>query len=507
MARKHVQPAEASSSTNLRLLAAGGGVLALIAAALFLFWPDIQLSLTVNKLHSDDPKVRKAAREELAESETPDLDEKLDSILHDADKAFNVRTQIGSVLIKRGRMAYVERALASDDLDVRRVALAVLHAHQHVIPAGGDVWFQRDVAENPAYRVQDTLLAWLGRDGDLSRFNAVRIASELGLEESVPLLRKLVVPAHEGTLSRPERGIVSAAANALVGFKDCESIPTLLDVAKSSGDERVRLRMAQVVYQAVSAPNAICKDAVPEEEVKAMVTAGLDGAPEVKQGSLLLLSQRPEWARESTDRLLSILDDEEGDNPYVRRAALGALAAAGDEAFGRRLPRYFHAADFNIRSQAVSASRAYAGKPGFEDFFEGCWIGVLRDETESSLAFDSALGGLRDRAGTVVGLPAAVLGQPKGRRERGIEFREEIYEKGESYGLDRLAWVDTWFDWWASQTGLESKEERAAALAARRAFWDAARAGDAESARKALDGVPAGDGPLFTYEQGWLAAR
>ena len=168
---------------------------------------------------------------------------------------------------------------------------------------------------------------------------------------------------------------------------------------------------------------------------------------------------------------------------YVRRGALGALTAVGDEAFGRRLPRYFHADDFNIRSQAVSGSRAYALKPGFENFFEGCWLGVLRDETESNLAFDSALGGLRDRAGTIVGVPDAVMADPKGRSERMIAFRKELYEEGESYGLDRITWVDTWFDWWAKQLGLESQEERDAALAARRAFWDAARAGDVAAAR------------------------
>ena len=507
VARKHVPPADKSSSSWKPLVAVGAGVVVLLVVGLLVFWPDIDLSMTINQLHSDDPAVRKAARAKLTESERPDLDAQLEEVLNDPDKAFNVRTQIGSVLIQRGRMPAVERAMASEDLQSRMVALAVLDAHQHLIPEAGDVWFKRDVAENPDYRVTETLLAWLAREGDLSRLQGVQIATELGLQEAIPLLRKLATPPRDGTLSRNERGLISVAANALVRFEDCESMPGLLETAKTSADERVRLRLTQVVYQAVSGGQGVCKDAVPEEAVKEMVVRGLDGAAEVKQGSLLILSQRPEWARDVADRLLAILDGAEGDNVYVRRGALGALTAVGDEAFGRRLPRYFHADDFNIRSQAVSGSRAYALKPGFEDFFEGCWLGVLRDETESNLAFDSALGGLRDRAGTIVGVPDAVMADPQGRSERMVAFRKELYEEGESYGLDRVTWVDTWFDWWAKQLGLESQAERDAALAARRAFWDAARAGDVAGARQALASVPSGDGPLFTYEQGWLEAR
>ena len=269
----------------------------------------------------------------------------------------------------------------------------------------------------------------------------------------------------------------------------------------------MRLRLTQLVYQAVSGGQAACPDVVPEADVKGMVINSLDSESEAKQGALLILAQRPEWAAEIADRLLGILDGAEGDNVYVRRGALSVLAAVGDETFGRRLPRYFHADNFNVRSQAVSASRAYATKPGFENLFEGCWIGVLRDETESSLAFDSALGGLRDRAGIVVGMPSAVMADAKLRRERTIQFRRDIYERGESFGLDRLSWVDTWFEWWAKQCGVTAQAEIDAARAARTAFWDAARAGDDAAARRALDAAPSGDGPLFTYEQAWLAAR
>lgn len=504
---KHVHPESKQPSALKPIVLVGVGIVVLVGVALLLFWSDIQRSLTINKLHSDDPRVRKAAREELAESDEPGLDEELAEILVDPDKAFNVRAQIGGILIKRGRMTFVEQAMASDDLQARMAALTVLDAHQHLIPEGGAVWFQREVAGNPAYRVPETLLAWLGRDGDLSRSEAVRIVRTLEMEEAIPLLRKLAVPPRSGTLSRGERGLASTAANALVGFKDCESIPLLVDAARNSDDERLRLRLTQLVYQAVSGGQAACKDAVPVDDVKAMVFSALDAAQEVKQGALLILARQPEWAGEIADRMLAILDGDEGDNVYVRRAALSALTAVGDDTFGRRVPRYFHAGDLNIRSQAVSASRVYARKPGFEDFFEGCWIGVLRDETESNLAFDSSVGGLRDRAGIVVGMPPAVLGQKEGRDARMIQFRKEMFETGESFGLDRLAWVDVWFDWWAKQLGIESQEERDAALAARRAFWEAAGAGDAAGAEKALESVPSGSGPLFTYEQSWLASR
>lgn len=507
MARKHVQPEAKPSSSLKPILLVGVGVVVLVAFAVLLFWSDIQLSLTINKLHSDDPRVRKAAREELATSTASGLDEKLAEILVDPDKAFNVRTQVGAVLLRRSRMTYVERAMTSDDLDARVAALAVFNGHQHVLPDGGRLWFERDVAGNPAYRVEETLLAWLARDGDLSRLEAVGIARDLRLETSIPLLRALAIPPRSGTLSRPERGIVSAAANALVSLKDCESIPPLLAAANASDDDRLRLRLMQLVYRAVAGAQPACEGAVPEDDVKAMVIAALDSAAEVKQGALLIFAEKPDWGREVSDRMLAILDGVEEDNVYVRRGALSALTAIGDEAFGRRLPRYFHADDLNLRSQAVSGSRAYARKPGFEKFFESCWIGVLSDETESSLAFDSAVGGLRDRAGVVVGMPPAVLGKSEGRVQRTIQFRKEMFEKGESFGLDRLEWIEVWFAWWAKKLGIEPVETRNAAFTARRAFWEAARAGDVARAEQVLESVPSGSGLLFTYEQGWLESR
>jgi len=506
VARKHAEPAVLPPRPWKRALVVAAVIVLVVAALLWIFRERIETAMTIGELHSDDPAVRKAARDELAASDGADMDDVLYEEFLDTDRPFTVRTQLGQVLLRRGRLPKIERALRSDDVQARIAALAVIYAHRLQIPDDGNAWFRREYGANPAYPVKETLLAWLRSDDDYSRLQAIQIAQDLPLPEAVPILRELAVPTARGNLGRSQRGLVSAAATALLALKDCEVVPALLELAKNSDDERIRLRMTQVVYQAVAGPQPACPDAVPEADVKSMVVAGLDGAPEVRQGALLILAQRPPWAAEIADRLLAILDGKHGDNVYVRRAALGALAAVGDDAFGRRLPRYFHAEDPNIRSQAVSASFAYAEKPGFEHFFPSCWIGVLRDETGSDVAFEGALGGLRQAAGRYVGIPDSVTGEAKGRRERQNAFRDEMYKRGESHGVSRDAWATRWFEWWASELGLSGSEVDAA-VAARAAFWKAARQGDDEAARRALDAVPRREPGLFTYEAGWLDAR
>jgi HEAT repeat protein len=504
VARHTVAEAPTPSHPWKRYAVIGLIVLAIAALVVWLFWPSIQEWMWFGQLHSDDPNVRREARASLAASDREGLDERLRDKLMDDDVAFGVRKQIGKILLRRGRLPLVEQALRADALDARMTGLAVLFDHRHTLPEGGDVWFKREYVEKPAYRVKETLLAWLGREGDLSRIDAISIVGEIRIEEAVPLLRQLVRPTGTGTLSQRERGLVTAAARTLQAFGDCEVMPVLAEVATSSTDERVRLRMTQVLHQAVRGPRAPCADAVPVETVKSLVVAGLDGPPVLRQAVLGILGNEREWLVEVRERVRGILDGAEGDNPYVRRAALGALASLQDESFLRLLPRYFHSDERNVRSAAVSASRGLSEAKVDELHLASCWVGLVYDERENDVAFDAALGGLSQLAGKWIGVPESVTADPKTRRELMMRFRKEIFAEGESAGLSRKYWAEAWFKWWAGERGLTDEGEIVKAVAARDAFHEAAQDGRVEDAAAAIAPWTESAPGLFLYEQAWL---
>lgn len=413
MARSPHPQAPAPSRRWKRVFMIAGVVAVLAIVLTWAFWPRIQVWMWLGELHSDDGSVRATARDNLAASDFSGLDEKLYEGLVDPDRSFEVRAQVGSILIRRGRMALVENALRCDALAGRTAALAALNAR---VTQLGEEWFRNDYVRRPEYLVKETLLAWLDREGDLSRLQAIHMAVRLGYEEAVPLLRALARPPHDGPLSAPERHILVAAARGLLAFGNCEVVPEFVEPARSASDDLVRLRMMQILYDAVVDPRGVCTNAVPTETVKGIVLDALDAETNTKHGALLILARQPEWTKEVQDKVLAILDGEHGDTDYVRRAALGAISATDDEAFARRLPRYFHSSIPVIRSEAVTASRAYAKREAFPFSFESCWIGLVRDESGSETAYNGALGALTDVSGKWIGLPAQVTGEAENRR-------------------------------------------------------------------------------------------
>lgn len=499
MAKKTASlPPESPASRRYVYVAAG--VLVVVVALLLVLWPRFRTQRLIADLHSNNAVTVNTAREQLLASDDEGLNDVLVATLRDVDTSFPVRVAVGQILLRRNRLPQVEAVLQDADPRARQAALAVLfgQVHQH-----GMDWFKRSYVEPDPEAMRETIRTWLAQDRDASRSHAVELASALAMKDAVPAIRELVRPSEEVGSTRAHHRLIEAAAKALLAFEDCEGVKRFAAAAKQEQEDVVRLRMMQALYRGVRGPQPPCPDAVSEQEVKDIVIAALDGPANTRHGAILLLRGEPAWAKTAMGELQAVLDeDSEGD--FARRAALGALAETGDLEFARRLPRYFHDADQYVRSEAVTASRLYAALPEAPVRYVSCWIGVLENETENEFAVYGAMGGLRDAAGQWLGLSqdlvrAAAKGEPAW-----ITFRKTLFEQGEASGLSRSAWARMWFDWWAIDLGLEGEAiDRAWAL--RRAFWLAARSGDLESAKTALDGIQGlGAEGLDCYERAWL---
>ena len=467
---------------------------------LLVLWPRFRTQRLIADLHSNNALTVNTARDQLLASDDEGLNDVLVDTLRDADTSFPVRVAVGQILLRRNRLAMVETVLQDADPQARQAALAVLfgQVHQH-----GLDWFKRSYVEPDPEGMRETIHAWLGQDRDASRAHAVELATALELRDTVPAIRELVRPSREIGSTREQRRLVEAAAKALLTFEDCEGVERLATAAKEETEDVVRLRLIQALYRGVRGPQPPCPDAVTEQELKDIVLAALDGPPNTRHGAILLLRGEPGWAKEAGDKLLAVLD-EDAPGDFARRAALGALAESGDPAFARLVPRYFHDVDQYVRSEAVTASRLYAGRPDTPVRYVSCWIGVLENETENEFAVYGAMGGLREAAGQWLGLPkdlvrAAAKGEPAW-----TTFRKTLFEQGEASGFSRSAWAKTWFDWWAIDLGLEGDAiDRAWEL--RQAFWQAARSGNVDEARQQLQALEAlGAEGLDCYERAWL---
>jgi hypothetical protein len=469
--------------------------LVLLALAIFLFWPALQVRLWISSLHADDPRAIAAARDNLIASQREGLDDTLEGILRDPGESFAVRTLVGEILLKRNRLQRVEAALLSDRLEERTAALAVLQQQR---------FFADTYPGDPRYRIQETVLQWIDREGDPTRGTAVRLAKDVGVPEALPKIRGLIHRSASGALSRDEETLLKEALGAVKGFKDCESLSQVLDVALNEKNDDVRRVALSVLVRATRQPEPYCADALPEETVKLAVLKGLEGGRITQIMAMLVLSQESAWAREAYARLLTILDS--GEDGVLRRHALNALTNSGAEDLVARLPRYFSDENPSVRSEAVTAAQVFGGGKTPKARFEGCLIGIVANERENRAAWDAALRFLRERAGGWQGLPAGI---EAGSSEAGrtlMTFLTDMFERGESHDLSRADWAKAWFRWWAADLGL-TPEQVDAAVATRDAFWSAARAGDVTGARRVLQAFqPAGRG-LFSYEEGWLAGR
>ncbi len=504
MARSPAPAAEPASRTWKRGLLVGTILVALVVIGVLVFLPQIRFQMRIGQLHAADAESRKVAVDALVQSDDPTMNDRLRKILLDPGRAFGIRTQVGEILVTRNRDAIVAEALRSSDLDVRTSALAVLHGQARF---HGEEWFQRTYVEDPQYPVTETLTAWLGREGDTTRATALSIVQGLGAEEYLPLVRALLAPPREGSLSKGEQAILSSAAQTVIRHGDCEAVPAVLALATTAVDDIVRLRAVQALYQGVAAPQAKCPDAVPVDAVKDAVFKALEeGGSNTRLGVLMVLANQPEWTAEASERVYAILDGATGDTEYVRRQALAALAELGDEAFALRLPTYFHADNQYIRSQATTASINLTDDGEAPIRYESCWIGVLEREVENVTSYQAALEELRAQAGDWVGLPEG-LPAGGGARHAAIQrFRSEIFERGESGGVSRADWAEAWFRWWAEKLGMKG-DAIDDAVRVRGEFWTAAAAGETERAAQILQAYEAPHPDLFRYEQGYVTGN
>jgi hypothetical protein len=256
---------------------------------------------------------------------------------------------------------------------------------------------------------------------------------------------------------------------------------------------------------------ALCPGAVPDERMVGIVRGTLDAkggdadfVRNMRIKGLGMIERHPQWLAPMATRVREILDGP--GNGAERRAALAALAYGKDAAISTDLPRYFHDRDFEVRSTATQVADVSPGLP-----VAGLWAGILRDESDPRAheTMRQAHLRLRQLAGKDIGLPARLEAMSAKRAERDAALREFLDQQlrtGEAEGVTREAWTETWFRWFAGTQGLEG-EALEQAVQARKALRQAMDKNDVAALRLALEAAPQGQGGLWDYERGWLAAR
>jgi hypothetical protein len=490
---KTAAPHDADAKPWKRYLLIGGPLVVVIAVLVFVFWPEIKVRGWINRLSK--PEVRVEQIEALESYDDRDLVNRLLlEAVEDDDRDFGARRTCAGLLIKRDRLAKLEGLLKTGSLMTRGVILRAL---------SGQRFFRTTYAEDPVYRAHDTVREWLGRDGDLTRSHAIQLAMEMGMDDVMPLIRPvLTAPPAPNVHPRVQRELLQAAVGAVEKFADCESVERVAELAATHGDPLVRLRCLQILDRTVVRlqPPADCRDAMPEAQQKALVLGALEDADKaVRMKAMLILGRRPAWAADVSERLESILDSAAP--PEERRQALEALGSLGQPAFMERFPGFFHDPSAEVRSSAVRVAGTVSDVP-----LVGCLIGLIEDETESDLLFETVASGLRAAAGKWVGLPAPL--QKRATRDR-LGFKRDLstlFSRGEIEGLTRAGWAEAWFRWWCGHLEL-TPEQTERAVTARGAFRAAKDARDRDGARAALDGLGFDVPGLFAYERAWIQLR
>ncbi len=480
-----------------RYFVIGAVLLLVLGVVAVVFGPSLMLSYWIHGLNSDDPAERKANETKLIESRSESVEDALRSTIEDDDEAFRVREASARILYRRQRLGTLEQILKGGTVAGKRAVLSVLAAQSH---------FVADYAEKREWGVADVLRAWLKDVDEPSRSRAVQIAlmRSVDLPDIQPEVRAMLVRRPEGDLPAEEQRLqLNGAMGAAVQTKDCASAGAIATLAEKDPDWNVRRRAIQALFELSGGAKPACPDAISKDRLKALVTGALASPDKlVRMSTMTALEQhRPPWLSELRPTFLAILD---GNGPgEERRGALTALGLVKDDNLRARLPRYFHDRSADVRSTAVSVAQAFAEGKDVPSGFEGCLIGTVRFETQSAVAFQSALEFLQRLAREWVGLPEALRKEGAGRKPTFREFLAELFRDGQSRGVDREAWAKAWFRWHAGQLGL-TEEEVAAALDVEDRFWRAAKASDVAAARAALESFPRKTPGLFCYEEGWL---
>ncbi len=500
------QPAAAAPWKRYAVIV--GVLVVLLAVGWIVLGDRIAVDLHISGLHSNEGRTRAAHVTALKEHPEKDLviERLLDAVV-DEDNAFEVRKICADLLHRHfNRLQKLEGLLRSGaSLHTRGVVLRSLMV---------EPYFLDEIANEPAFRVRETIDEWLRNAGDLTRAGAIQLAVTTDHREAMPLIRALLKRSGAPSVQvRQERNVMIAAAGAAERFGDCEVPAELLPIAASDADLLVRLRFMQIADRMVfgRGPGAVCPDGLTAETMAAHVRGALDDeAHEVRMGAMLILVRHPEWAEPAAARLREIVAG--GGSGAERRHALEALLRIGKPDDIARIPEYCHDRSHEVRITAIRQI-----KVNKDTGFEGCWIGVLEDETDNESVWLDALDFLYKFEKVVngrVGFPPQMSAKSVNAKASWKADLEEIYRGGEIAvaepngafkKITRTSVAEDHFKWWFKS--LEGDEDRDAldkAVAARKAFYEAKQRGDAKAAQAALDGAPQAVG-LWSYEKAWLA--
>jgi HEAT repeat protein len=483
-------PPPASRRRAVRIAVVAGAIVAVLVVVLLVFLPPLRRSARIGALSpAEDVGFR-----EMVGDDDPELNAELAEALRDGSRTYRNRVGIAKMLLRR-QPAAVETAVRSGDLDTRVVALSALLTHSSFVP---------QFVRNPSYRVRETVLEWLRRDGDGTRSTALVIAQmpDVRSAEVLAAIRRLLasdVPAKQ----RRE------AIDALKNYVDCESAAEIDRIARSDPEPETRLRAMQALGSFLRAKGSPCAAVVSVEKVGEVVASALAHPGEEKedralrQGAMIEMALTPALAEGKVAALRARLDPKV--HGAERRQALETLAAVRDPEAIASLPRFAHDPEAGVRSSVVQIVTRLKD-PAEARRNVALLVGYVRDEPSSSAlgVFQAALNRLRNEADSYVGFPTkySQVGGPGL-----VDFVKRLFQ-GEADGATRASVAEAWFRHLAKREGLDDAGI-AAAVAVREAFWAKARADDVAGAKAALDGspLPAAHPDLFRYETGWLASK
>jgi hypothetical protein len=496
-------------------LIAGG--LAVLAAAvlLFVFWkPLIAWGSWINA--ADQPEYRK----KLEEEQDPDLVPRMVAAMRDPSRGDRVRIALGQILIEsKNRVREVEAALTDPDLDVRRIALAVLRSQ---------TFFSRSYLDDPEWGIEKTVVQWLTTPGTKGRRDAVDTMvavwppSRPGKPSTVPpeALAALVTIVEgaqgKGSAAGTDLDVGAlrgSAASALAAYRHCPGAAALLASARVETEPTALLREMQALANFLDAEGAPCKDVVAEDGVLDVVDRALRHADDeqptdraVRMGAIQLVMNHAKWA--SPARIEAVRKSlDPARNQTERRTAFEALVTLKDKEVLAEYERWFHDPSTLVRSSAATKVVYGSGDLAPEPFLS-CLVGYARNETDPAAIgnFRNVAQKLRTIAKRWVGLKGLEDAAPS-LPDEVSKALAELYKTGSFRGVTREQWGDAQWRWLAEHEGYTTPADVEAAISARDAFWSKAHAGDVKGAREALDRAPFPDRALWGYERGWLVAN
>ena len=472
------------------------GVLGLLGLAWVVFLMTGEVGHAIRKLYAQQPETRREGEQILrGHDDRPAVIERLVDTVTDTDVSYSVRKTCARLLKEFEQLPRLEALVKHEEPGVRYPVLDVLARENY---------FQSTYVDDPAYGVRETVRTWIQDDKAPARFEGVNLLRRIGIEGELPVLRSLLTRSKQPNVHPDsERQKLLAALAAIAQAKDCESVPAAVALAQSDPHHRVR-HVALKTVEHMAFGSKVCPNAVTEDDMRGLIDGALrDRHAHVRQAAVLILRDHPNWAAASRETLHALLNNTHEGFP-VRRAALETLSKVRDDAFEQDLPRWFHDPSPFLRSSAVTAAGGY--DPPTSPFL-GCLIGIVRNERESDLAYDTALDQLR-RASSE-GFKSAtsrVESLEKLNPQKVHEAIRTFFKEGQAHGVTRHQFAEAWFAWWVEHRGFTG-EAGEAALNRWRAFWTHADNSDTAGAKSALEDAPEVERVLYLNERAWLAAH